>query len=208
MARQSSAVGQLQISLGSLQRLDRGFFVDTDDDRILRGRYVQPHHVGGFGDELGIVALAPGFAPREVDLLAAQEAPNLLFVHVAQLGRDQPPSPARKPCRRRTIQHRQNAFAGLGVVLRHRTRSRFIGQTGQPFATEPATPQADRPRHGADGAGNRACRVSFGSQQDDPRAKNFALFRRRSSHPRLKHPTILGRQPDFRSFGNHPNVES
>jgi hypothetical protein len=44
------------------------------------------------------------------------------------------------------------------------------------------------------------CRASFGSQQDDPRAKNVALLRRGGSHSRLKRRTILRRQPDFRSL--------
>jgi len=42
--------------------------------------------------------------------------------------------------------------------------------------------------------------VSFGGQQDDPRAKNVALFGGGGSHPRLKRRTILRRQPDFRSL--------
>jgi hypothetical protein len=41
----------------------------------------------------------------------------------------------------------------------------------------------------------------------DPCANNVALFHRRGSHPRLKYRTILRRQPNFRSFGNHPNVD-
>jgi hypothetical protein len=107
-----------------------------------------------------------------------------------------------------TIQHHQNAFAGLDGVLRHRTRSRLVAQTGQSLPTEPATPQADRPRHCVQCPGDRPRRASFGRQQDDQRAKNVALFRRGGSHPCLKHRTICRRQPDFRSFGNHPNVES
>jgi hypothetical protein len=47
-------------------------------------------------------------------------------------------------------------------------------------------------------------RVERPSQQDDPRAKNVALFRRGGSHPRLKRRTILRRQPDFRSLGIIP----
>jgi hypothetical protein len=48
----------------------------------------------------------------------------------------------------------------------------------------------------------------LGSQQDDPRAKNLALFRRRRPNSRFKHRTIPWRQPDFRSFGEHHDVES
>src|SRR5215218_8141227 len=78
VAGQRSAVRKLQISLCPLQRLDRGLFVDADDDRILGRRHVQPDHVGGLGGKFGIVALAPGFAPGKVDLVGAQEAPDIL----------------------------------------------------------------------------------------------------------------------------------
>jgi hypothetical protein len=60
-------------SLRPLQRLDRGLFVDADDDGVLGRRHVERDHVGSLGDELGIVALAPGFAPGKVDLLRTQE---------------------------------------------------------------------------------------------------------------------------------------
>ena len=71
MTRQSPAIWQLQISLGALERLDRGLFVDTDDDRVLRRCHVEPHHIGSLADELRIFALAPGLPPGEINLLAA-----------------------------------------------------------------------------------------------------------------------------------------
>ena len=113
VAGQRPAVRQLQIALRPLQRLDRGLFVDADDDRVLGRRHVEPDHVGGLGDELGIVALAPGFAPGEVDLLRAQEAPDILDIDVAERGRQQRPRPAGIARRRRLIQQRQDALARL-----------------------------------------------------------------------------------------------
>jgi len=41
-----------------------------------------------------------------------------------------------------------------------------------------------------------------------PGAKHLALFSRRCPNARFKHGTILRREPDFCSFGYHPNVES
>ncbi len=136
---QSPAIWQLQIPLGALQRWI-GLFVDTDDDRVLRRRHVEPHHIGGLGDELRIVALTPGFAPAKSIFWLAQEAPDLLLVYVAQLGRNQAPCPARDPRWRRTIPPRQNTFAGLRVVLWHGTRSRLVGQADNPS-------RLNRPRH-------------------------------------------------------------
>jgi hypothetical protein len=43
----------------------RGLLVNADDDGVLGWCHVEPDHIGGFGDERGIVALAPGFAPGE-----------------------------------------------------------------------------------------------------------------------------------------------
>ena len=77
-----------------------------------------------------------------------------------------------------------------------------------PDRTAHATPQADRPRHRVYRPCDRSRRTALGSQQHDPCAQRVALFRRRRPHPGLKHRTIRRRQPDFRSFGNHPNVRS
>ena len=75
------------------QRLDRGL-VDADDDGVLGRRHIEPDHVGSLGDELGIVALALGFAPGKVDLLRTQEAPDILDIDIAQRSSQQWPRPA------------------------------------------------------------------------------------------------------------------
>ena len=56
MSGQRPPVRKLQIALGALQRLDRGLFVNADDDRVLGRCQVEPDHIGGLGDELGIIA--------------------------------------------------------------------------------------------------------------------------------------------------------
>ena len=56
LAGQRPSVGQPQVSLRSLQRLDRGLFVDADDDRVLGRRHVEPDDFGGLGGKLGVVA--------------------------------------------------------------------------------------------------------------------------------------------------------
>ena len=63
MAGQRPAVRELEIALRSIQRLDRGLLVNTDDDRVLGRRHMEPDHVRGLGHELGIIALTPRFAP-------------------------------------------------------------------------------------------------------------------------------------------------
>ena len=119
VAGQRPAVRQLQIALRPLQRLDRRLLVDADDDRVLGRRHVEPDHIGGLGDELGIVALAPGFAPGEVDLLRAQEAPDILDIDIAERCSQQRSRPARITLGWGLIQQRQDALVSrLGRVLR------------------------------------------------------------------------------------------
>src|SRR3981189_74607 len=130
---QSPTVRKLQISLGALQSLDRGFLIDADDDRVLGRRHVQTDHVGGLGRELRIVALAPGFAPGEVDLLGAQEAPDILDVDVAEPRGQQWSGPAAIALGRRLIQKRQNPIVRLRCVLR-------FGATLAPFVETRAPP--------------------------------------------------------------------
>jgi hypothetical protein len=115
---QSRAVRKLQLSLGALQRLDRGLLIDADDDRVLGRRHVQTDHVGGLGGELRIVALAPGFAPGEVDLLGAQEAPDILDIDIAEPRGQQRSGPAGIALGRRLVQKRQDPFTRLRRVLR------------------------------------------------------------------------------------------
>ena len=82
----------------------------------------------------------------------------------------------------------------------------FVAQPGHTHPAKAAAPMAHRARHGAERPGNPTRRVPFVRQQNDPGTKHVALFRRRRPHSRFKHRTILRRQPDFRGFGNHPNV--
>ena len=59
-----AAIGKLQIALCPLQRLDRGLFVDTDHDGVLRRRQIEPDDLGGLGGKIGIIAFAPRLARR------------------------------------------------------------------------------------------------------------------------------------------------
>jgi hypothetical protein len=83
LAGQGAAIGQLQITLRSLQGLDRVLLVHAQHNR-LRGRGdLEANNIGGFGREVRVVALTPGLASHEVDLVAAQEPPDILDVNIA-----------------------------------------------------------------------------------------------------------------------------
>ena len=117
LAGQGAATRQLQIALRPFQCLDRRLFVDTENNGLGGRIDIKADHIGCLGRERGIVALAPRLAGGEVDIVLAQEAPDILNINVAQsLGqqRTRPPGIDRS---RRFIQKRQNApVRGLAVV--------------------------------------------------------------------------------------------
>ena len=138
---------------------------------------------------------------------------NLSYMLVGKYPQDVPPEQLLKPeiFRSEIRMPRFNdvaAATGLGTVGRRWPRMRLVAQSSQTVTGKPAAPRTDGLRHRAEHAGNRPCRAAFVCQQDDPAAKNVALFRRRCPYSSLKHRAIRRRQPDYRCFGNHPNVES
>jgi hypothetical protein len=84
-AGQRPAIGQFEITLGSLQGLDRRLLIDREHDRVLRRIEVEADDGGGLGRELGVGGEAPRLAPGEIDPLRAQETPDVLVADVAQL---------------------------------------------------------------------------------------------------------------------------
>src|SRR5215471_4149555 len=104
MPRQGAPIGQFEIALCALERLDRGLLIDTKNDGIRRGRQIETDNIGCFCRKLRIVALAPTLAPTQIDFLLAQRAPDVLDVHITQRLGDQRPVPARKTLRRRLVE--------------------------------------------------------------------------------------------------------
>src|SRR6267143_1416814 len=86
LAGQGAAIG-LQIALRSLQSLDRRLFVHAQHNGLRRRGDVKANNIGGFGRKVRVVALTPGLASREVNLVAAQEPPDILDVNIAQRSR-------------------------------------------------------------------------------------------------------------------------
>ena len=71
-------------TLRSLQSLDRGLLVHAQQDGLRRRGDAKADNIGGFGRKVRVVALTPGLASREVDLVATQEPPDILDVNIAQ----------------------------------------------------------------------------------------------------------------------------
>src|SRR4029077_4627623 len=175
LASQGAPVRQLQITLRPLQGLDRGLFVDTENNRLGRWIDIEADHIGGFRHELGVIALAPGFAGDKVDIVLAQEAPDILNVNVAQClcqQRTRPPSVAP---RRRFIQKRQNALIRGLAIDRLLARPRTVLQSPKAVVGKAPPPVADNSRLNAPFLGDGTGAVTVSRQQHYSRPPHVAL---------------------------------
>src|SRR6201993_4921914 len=208
LAGQGAAIGQLQIPLRSLQSLDRGLLVHAQHNG-LRGRGdIEADNIGGFGRKVRIVALAPGLASREVNLVAGQEPPNILDINIAQRLGQQRAGPTRKPFRWRLVQQLQNPLVGRVRVNRLLARPRLVFQRFKAMVGIAMPPKAYNPRLDPNLLGDRPGAAPGRRQQDYPCPLQIALQCRRRATTRLKHLAIFPRKVDFSCFGNHPDLES
>jgi len=196
MSGQRSTVRELQVSLRPLQRLDRGLFVDADDDSVLGWRHVKPDHVGSLGDELGIVALAPGFAPGKVDLPRTQEAPDMLDIDITQCGSQQRPGPAGIAVGRPLIQQRQDAFVRLRRILRLGAPIARLVETRTPLLGIANPPLRDRAGRASNCTSNCPARHAVRSQKHDPSPLPQTVLRPRRARQTIKIGAFLHRQND------------
>ena len=73
LASQGASVRELQVALRPLQRLDRRLLIDTENNRLGRRVDIETDHVGRFRRELRVIALAPGLAGSQIDVVLAQK---------------------------------------------------------------------------------------------------------------------------------------
>src|SRR5215831_6012094 len=207
LAGQGAAIGQLQITLRSLQSLDRGLLVHAQHNG-LRGRGdIEADNIRGFGRKVRVVALTPGLASREVNLVAAQEPPDILDVNIAQRPGQQGPGPACEPFRRQLVQQLQNPLVSGLRINRLLSRSRLVLQPFKALVGIAMPPKADNPRLDPNFLGDRPRAAPIRRQQNYPRPLQIALQRHRRATARLKHLAIFPRKVDFSCFGYHPYLE-
>src|ERR1700675_2673542 len=156
LAGQSAAIGQLQIALRSLQSLDRRLFVHAQHNCLLGRGDIEANNIGGFGRKVRVVALTPGLASREVNLVAAQEPPDILDINIAQRPGQQGPGPACEPFRRRLIQQLQNPLVGGLRIDRLLGRPRLVSQPFKAMVGIAMPPETDNPRLDPNFLGYRA----------------------------------------------------
>src|SRR5467141_2395171 len=208
LAGQGAAIGQLQIALRSLRSLDRRLFVHAQHNGLLGRGDVNANNIGGFGRKVRVVALTPGLASREVNLVAAQEPPDILDVNIAQRSRQQRPGPACEPVWRRFIQQLQNPLIGGLRIDRLLARPRLVLQPFKAMVGIAMPPKADNPRLDPNFLGNRAGAAPGRRQQNYPRPLQIALQCHRRTATCFKHLAIFPRKVDFSCFGDHPYLES
>jgi hypothetical protein len=74
--------------VGKCQSLGQRLLVNSQHQRAVRRIEIEPDDLGRLGGKVRIVALAPVLTGRKVDLLGAQETPDMLYVDVTQFRRD------------------------------------------------------------------------------------------------------------------------
>src|SRR6202011_5448206 len=192
----------------TLQSLDRRLFVHAQHNGLLRRGDVEADNIGGFGREVRVVALAPGLASREVNLVVAQEPPDILHVNIAQRPGQQRPGPACEPLWRRFVQQPQNPLIGGLRIDRLLARPRLVLQPFKAMVGIAMPPKADNPRLDPNFLGDRPGAAPVSRQQNYPRPLQIALQRHRRATTRLKHLAIFPRKVDFSCFGYHSYLES
>ena len=136
---------------------------------------IEANHVGGFGRKVRVVALAPGLASHEIDLVAAQEPPDILDVDIAQRPGQQRPGPARVPGGRRLVEQLQNPLVGGLRIDRLLARPRLVLQTFKTMIGIAMPPKADNPWLDPNLLGDRSGAAPGRCQQNDPCPLQIAL---------------------------------
>lgn len=177
-------------------------FSSTYDQRAIGWIEVQPDDLGRLGGERGIFADAPRFAPGKVDLVGAQEAPDILLVHVSQGAGDQRPRPAPMAGRRRAIEHGENAPVRLGSVGRRGASLASLIKPGQALCRIAHPPLARRADRAANATGDRPRCQAVSRQQHDPCSLPHAMLALARTRQTLQFGTLIFRQYDRSRFKN------
>ena len=210
LAGHGAPAGQLEIALRPLKGLDGRFFVDGEHDGVVGGSHVEPDDLGRLGREFGIVADAPGLAPGKVDLVRPQKPPVMLDLDVAERLGDLRPGPVGAALRRRRIEHRQDAPAGLLAISGFSSTIAGLGKAGQTILRIAHPPLRRRPGRAHERPANRPRRRAVRRHQDDARLEARAVLRLGRTRQVLKPGPLLTRQYDRGSLhqGRSCNLES
>src|SRR5262249_5365842 len=157
-------------------------------------------HISGFRRELRIVALAPGLAGSQINLVFAQKAPNILNINMFQGLSQQRTRPSAIALGRRLIQQCQNAPVRRLTVNRLLARPRAISKASKAVIGIAPPPVAHDARLNIDFLRDRTRAATLRCQKDYPRSLHVALGCARCPAARLKHLAYLRLEPNLSRF--------
>ena len=195
-ATDSGSVGESQVPLRTLQRLNRWLLIHRDNHSVFRRIEIERYDIGGLADKLRVRADAPASGPLQLDLVLTQHAPHFVFGHVAKYLSHQPSVPARVTLRRRLIERFQDPLGGIAILWLC-TGPRGILQADKTQKRESQTPLADRARPLAELARDRRRTQPRSRRKNDSGSTRIALFYRRTLQPTLQRRAILRGKMDF-----------
>jgi len=196
------AIREPQVTLGPFQGLNRRFLIYRDYDCVLRRIQIKPDDVCRLASKFRIGADAPGSGPLELDLVLAQDTPNLMSGNVSKRFGHQPTIPLAVASRRRLIQSLQNPAHGVLRVIRLRARARRVLQTGKPQPRESQSPLAHRTRSFAEFLRYSRRRRSGCSGEYHSRSLRSPVLDFRTTRPGFEFFSFIGCQDDFSGFSH------
>ena len=155
-------------------------------------------HRSRLGREIGIVAFAPALAPGEIDLVGAQEAPDILHIDVAEGFGDQRPIPARVARGNGPVEYGQEALVGRVRIFGLIASIAGFVEAGPPTLGVAYPPFRRRARRAADLSADCARRQARRRKQHNPRPLSQPVFRLRRTGQAFKLSVLFLRQCDWR----------
>ena len=169
----------------AVQRLNLTFLVDTQHERPIRRREIEPHDVPHLVDEEGIARQFEGLGAMRLQPEGSPNAADRGMTQLELLGQR-----ARTPMRRVPwclLQCLGNHLLHLRIGKSARSpRTRLVDEPVQTLLDKAATPAPDRLPRDPQRARDLRIRAARGAAQHDLRTLGQALRRRPSSRPLLQ----------------------
>ncbi len=205
-APERASVGQLEIALRPLERLDAGLFVDRQNHGVVRRVEVEGDDVRRFGGKSGVGTDAPTPTPLQMNAVPAQHPPYVARRHIPHRLGHQAPRPARVARRRRLVQARQYPPLRHRVVAPLDPGSRRVRKTAQPRPLVTDPPLAHRRRPHPQRRGDVQIALPIRRRQDHPCPERHALLAlRRPDPPFQRAPVVFPKYDGGRSSAHAPS---
>jgi hypothetical protein len=145
---------------------------------------------------LRIGADAPAPLALKLDLLSAQDAPDLIDRNIAQGFGHEPAIPLAEACRRWLVEHREDSLLAGAVIAMLAPRARGVLKSGETLVGKPLPPPAHRAGPLTEARGNKGRPLAGSRGQDDSSAMNGPLLARTATDPMLERGLLVRTQGD------------